>query len=125
MVIGVGSDVFAVARLERDLRRDPSGLPAQLFTAAEARQSLARAHPCRSFAARFAAKEAVFKALAFTDGDTGLYHEVEILDRPGSGHEAVLHGRLEARAGRLGVRRIHLSVAATRDLAVAFAVAEA
>ena len=124
MIVGVGCDVFAVARLERDLRRDPSGLPAQLFTVRETERCGAGPHHGRHYALRFAGKEAVFKALGLTEGDTASFHEVEILDRTGGGHEAVLHGRLQERAGRLGVRRIHLTLAATRELATAFAVAE-
>jgi holo-[acyl-carrier protein] synthase len=74
-----------------------------------------------SLAGRFAAKEAVMKAL----GVGGFrFRDVEIRRSPSGKPEVSLSGRMQARAERLGVRRIAVSISHSRDYAVAVALAE-
>lgn len=116
VIVGVGTDVCAIARMAESLTRTPR-LRERLFSPAEADL------PVESLAARFAAKEAVAKALA-TRGGLG-WRDVEV--RRGEHGEPVLHvtGSVAARAAELGVTRLHVSLSHDAGIAVAFVVAEA
>lgn len=111
---GVGIDLLEIDRLERALARRPR-LAERLFTAAELEYAAARARPGRHLAARFAAKEAVIKALGL-QGGFGL-REIEIV--AGEPPTARLSGHAaEAAAGR----RVDISLTHSRDNAAAVAV---
>ena len=119
-VVGVGVDVVEIDRFSAALERRPR-IAERCFTPAEAAYCASRAFPPQHFAARFAAKEAVGKALGI--GMTR-WREVEVARGPGA-PSIVLHGRYAERAAQLGVDRVHVSLTHGRDSAVAFAVAEA
>ena len=118
-IVGVGTDVVEIDRFAAALERRPR-LAERCFTPAEAAYCLSRRFPPQHFAARFAAKEAVGKALGV--GMTR-WREVEVVRGRGAPSIA-LHGRYAARAAQLGVERVHVSLTPGRDSAVAFAVAE-
>ncbi len=113
--MSVGIDVVDVARFGRILQRRP-GLVERLFTAEE------RDLPVASLAARFAAKEAVAKALG---APTGLaWHDCEVL-RDGSGRPSLLlRGTVAAAARELGIEHWHLSLSHDAGVASAMVVAE-
>lgn len=116
MTSGVGIDLLEIGRLERALERYPR-LAARVFTEAERDYAAARARPGRHLAARFAAKEAVVKALGLTGG-FGL-REVEVL--PGEPPTVSLTGHAaEIASGR----KIELSLTHSRDFAAAIALAK-
>lgn len=116
MIIGVGIDVVDVARFEQALARTP-GLRARLFTDAE--QQLAVA----SLAARFAAKEALAKALGAPVGlrwrDAEVHRGVD-----GRPHLSI-EGTVAARAEKLGVGHTHVSLSHDAGIASAVVVLEA
>lgn len=118
-VVGVGVDVMEIGRFEEALRRRPR-IAERVFTEAEAAYCASRAFPPQHFAARFAAKEAVGKALGI--GMTR-WREVEVVRGRGA-PQVALHGRYARRAAALGVARIHISLTHGQDSAVAMAVAE-
>jgi holo-[acyl-carrier protein] synthase len=118
-ILGVGVDVVEIDRFAAALQRRPR-LAERCFTPAEAAYCRSRRFPPQHFAARFAAKEAVGKALGI--GMTR-WREVEVARGRGA-PSIVLHGRYAAHAERLGVARVHVSLTHGRDAAVAFAVAE-
>ena len=118
-ILGVGVDVIEIARFAEALARRPR-LAERCFTPEEAAYCASRGFPPQHFAARFAAKEAVGKALGI--GMTR-WREVEVVR--GRGAPTIrLHGRYLARADEIGVERVHVSLTHGRDSAVAFAVAE-
>lgn len=119
MIVGVGVDVVEIDRFAAALARRPR-LAERCFTPAEAAYCRSRRFPSQHFAARFAAKEAVGKALGI--GMTR-WREVEVARGRGA-PSIVLHGRYAARAEDLGGARVHISLTHGRDSAVAFAVAE-
>jgi holo-[acyl-carrier protein] synthase len=119
-VVGVGVDVMEIDRFAEALRRRPR-LAERCFTPAEAAYCAAKPFPPQHFAARFAAKEAVGKALGI--GMTR-WRQVEVVRGRGAPTIA-LHGLYAERARRLGVDRVHVSLTHGRDSAMAFAVAEA
>jgi len=118
-VIGVGVDVMEIDRFAETLRRRPR-IAERCFTEAEAAYCSAKPFPPQHFAARFAAKEAVGKALGI--GMTR-WREVEVVRGRGAPTIA-LHGRYAQRARDLGVEAVHVSLTHGRDSAMAFAVVE-
>ncbi|WP_217913405.1 holo-ACP synthase [Miltoncostaea marina] len=118
-IAGVGMDVMEISRFAETLRRRPR-IAERCFTEAEAAYCLAKPFPPQHFAARFAAKEAVGKALGI--GMTR-WREVEVVRGRGAPSIA-LHGRYAERARTLGVERVHVSLTHGRDSALAVAVAE-
>jgi len=111
----VGVDVVDVNRFRQTVERTPRVLE-RLFTVEE------RALPLRSLAARFAAKEAVAKALG-APGDLH-WHDVEILRGPTGAPVMTVTGTVAAAAERLGVGRWQLSLSHDGGVAVAMVVAE-
>jgi holo-[acyl-carrier protein] synthase len=115
MIVGVGIDIVEIARFARALNRT-QGLAGRLFT--EGEQGL----PVKSLAGRFAAKEALAKALGGPHGL--LWTDAEIvtddLGKPG----LVVSGTVAVAAARLGVRRWHVSLSHDAGLATAVVVAE-
>jgi len=116
MAAGVGIDLLEIERMERALERHPR-LAERVFTAAEREYAAARARPGRHLAARFAAKEAVVKALGLRGG-FGL-REIEVV--AGEPPTVALSGRAAAAAVGL---RVDISLTHSRDNAAAVAVAE-
>ena len=111
---GVGIDLLEIDRLERALERHPR-LAERVFSEAEREYAAARARPGRHLAARFAAKEAVVKALGMRGFGLG---EIEIV--AGEPPAVRLSGRAAEAAGE---RRIEVSLTHSRDTAAAVAVA--
>ena len=116
----VGIDLIEIGRVQRAIVRYPS-FTRRCFTNAERSYCDSRPNPSQHYAARFAGKEAVGKALGFGVAVHFAWREVEIVGRP---KPAVrLLGRLAARAERLGVDGIDLSMTHSKELAAAIAVA--
>jgi holo-[acyl-carrier protein] synthase len=127
-VAGIGIDAVDIARFGRVLDRRPS-VAERLFTAAERSDAASRANPTPHLAARFAAKEAVMKALGTGIGGFAL-RDVEVVREtaPGAGRGAPslrLSDRAAALAADRGVRRWHVSLTHTDELALAVVLAEA
>lgn len=119
-MVSSGIDIIEIERLERALRRR-TRLLARLFTAVEQEYCLSRHRPGASLAARFAAKEAVMKALGLGLGGCS-FRDIEITREEGGRPQVVLHGRARERAQELGAGVISVSVSHCRDYAAAVAV---
>ncbi len=125
MVIGIGIDLFEVARVEYQLLEPGSDFGKALFTDAEIAYCQSKHRPAVHYAGRFAAKEAVIKALAFGGDWIGwIWHDVEIVNAEGGRPVVVLSGKLREVADRLGASRIHVTITHTDKLALAAAVVE-
>lgn len=121
MILGVGVDITEVSRIRTALENPRTGdrFRRRVFTSDEIAYCVKRRNGHESFAARFAAKEAMMKALGRAVG----WCEIEIVR--GSGAPTIrLHGRAQTQAEALGIRRIHLSLSHTGELAIAYVVAE-
>jgi holo-[acyl-carrier protein] synthase len=114
-VIGVGIDVVDIERFGASLCRTP-GLAARLFTPSEA------SRPLTSLAARFAAKEALAKALGAPVGLA--WHDAEIVSEASGRPMFELRGSVLARADELGVASAHLSLSHDAGIASAVVVLE-
>jgi holo-[acyl-carrier protein] synthase len=114
-IVGIGVDIVDVGRFVTALQRTP-GLRDRLFVANE------RDLPDASLAARFAAKEAVAKALG-APRDLQ-WHDVEVVRAADGAPGLVVSGTVEAAAAQLGARHWHLSLSHDSGSAVAMVVAE-
>jgi holo-[acyl-carrier protein] synthase len=115
VIVGVGVDVVDLRRFAASLARTPR-LAERLFTQAE------RGLPLSSLAARFAAKEAIAKALGVPRGLR--WHDAEVLAEDSGRPRLRLTGTVAAAAEAAGVARWHVSLSHDGDLAAALVVAE-
>ena len=118
-VLGLGADLCAVARLSRELAAPDREFLAAVFLAAEIKRCCAHRHPARAFAACFAAKESLIKALARAGGQGTFWQDIEVGEDARGCPVVTLRGRLGDLARGLGVDGIHLSCAHCRDYATA------
>lgn len=122
MIAGIGTDIIAIERIRRAEEKSRGRLSQRLLTARE-RSIYVRRHDGLTFlAGRFAAKEAVAKALG-----TGLgrisWQEIEIVGEKQGRPQVRLYGAAAAEAGRLGLAEIQVSLSHCKEYAVAFAIA--
>jgi holo-[acyl-carrier protein] synthase len=115
MIKGIGVDIVDLARFERQIERTPRLVP-RLFAESE------RGLPAHSLAARFAAKEALIKALGDSAGVT--WHEMEVVNNAAGNPEFVLHGAALVALAARGITSVHLTMTHDAGVACAFVVAE-
>jgi holo-[acyl-carrier protein] synthase len=118
-VTRVGTDMIEIQRIREALERYES-FRDRCFTAAEQAYCDRRPNPAQHYAARFAGKEAVGKALGFGVARLFAWQEIEIAGRPKP--SVRLSGRIEAWSGRVGAGAIDLSMSHSRELASAVCV---
>mgnify|MGYP003552405354 FL=1 len=121
MIIGIGVDIVDVERFKWMLRRTPATMERTL-TPAETHDGSGRARPAESLAARFAAKEAVVKAL----GDVGELRPLECEVQTADSGRPVLRllGKLKELSDELGITDWHVSLAHDGGQAIAYVIAE-
>jgi len=124
MVIGTGIDIVEIARFRKIIAGSGQRFLDRVFTPEEQRFCLARRDPAPHFAARFAAKEAVFKALetGWAKGVTWL--DVEVRRQEQGAPEIILSGVALEIAASKGAGRAHLSLTHTNNWAAATAILE-
>ena len=123
IIRGIGVDIIEVARIRRATVRWGDGFLSRVFTPGERRHAGTSRVFAERLAGRFAAKEAVIKALGL-GWNRMAWREIEIQGDPHGRPMVRLSGRAARAAARLGVRAWFVSISHTRDLAVAHAVAE-
>ena len=119
MIVAVGLDVADLARFERAMARTPQLAP-RLFRDSE-RLTDAGQRSLRSLAGRFAAKEAIFKALG---GQTNRWHDVEVVTAASGAPSIVLHDEALELATAAGASKWHVSITHDSGLAAAVAILE-
>ncbi|MBH0082589.1 holo-ACP synthase [Salinibacterium sp. SWN167] len=121
MIVGIGVDVVDVARFERALQRTPT-LTSRLFSEGEQLKD-GKPRPLRSLAGRFAAKEALIKALGDSAGVT--WHDMRVVSDQLGNPSLELHNSTKAIAERRGITSVHLSMSHDAGIAIAYVIAEA
>jgi holo-[acyl-carrier protein] synthase len=119
---GIGVDVVDVGRMKEMLREQGDAFTAKVFTEAEIAYCRSKKNPHEHFAARFAAKEAVSKALQTGWRGEFRWKDVEVMNEPTGAPKIALYGQL---AKLLEGNMIHLSLSHTEKTVVAFALIEA
>ena len=125
MVLGLGTDLIEIARIEESLERHGERFLHKIFTGSEIAYCLQKKKSsAESFAARFAAKEAGAKALGTGISRGVSWKELEVRREIGERPTLHLSGRAAERAAQMGVRTLSLSLTHSRDVAMAVVVAE-
>jgi holo-[acyl-carrier protein] synthase len=124
MILGIGTDLMEIARIQKSIARFGDRFLQRVYTPSEIHYCSQKKNAAESLAARFAAKEAGAKALG-----TGISYgiswlELEVTREPSGKPSLQLSGRAAARAQALGVTRISLSLTHSRDMALAVVVME-
>ncbi len=124
MILGTGLDLVEVARIAVLAERHGDRFLKRVFTDTEIGYSMPRAARYQHLAGRFAAKEAVFKALGTGWGQGVGWKLVEVVPGEEGRPEVRLSGAAADRLGSMGGHRVHLSITHTEGLAAASAVVE-
>jgi holo-[acyl-carrier protein] synthase len=119
---GVGTDIVAVARIAALMRDRGAAFLERWFTAREIDYCSSKAVPSRHFAARFAAKEAVVKALPMAWDGPLPWRSIEIVNDPRGAPSVSLSGAILDAATRAGVGEIRVSVSHCDEYATAIAL---
>ena len=120
--VGLGVDIVEIERMRTILERTPS-FAERVFSPEECAYCLAKSNPAAHFALRFAAKEAVVKALGTGFSDGIIVRDIEVVRTKGGKPVARLSGRALKIAQEQGVRDLPISLSYTHSDAVACAMA--
>jgi holo-[acyl-carrier protein] synthase len=121
LITGLGTDIVSVARIAALLARGGS-FPERWFSPDEVGYCLSKAHPPQHFAARLAAKEAVFKALRLSGDRSVPWREIEVSHDDVGAPVVALHGELARTAKHAGVVEVLITIAHTDENATATAL---
>jgi holo-[acyl-carrier protein] synthase len=124
VVIGIGTDLIEIERIEHSLERFGERFLERVYTPGEIAYCQRKKNAAESFAARFAAKEAGAKALGTGISRGVSWREFEVRRMPGQRPELHLSGRAAEIAEGLGIRRMSLSLSHSRTVSIAVVVAE-
>jgi len=124
MISGIGIDTIEVSRVAKEIAGS-DGFAERYFSAGEIKYCGSKRGRARNYAARFAAKEAFFKALG-TGYRGGLaFHEVEIRNNRLGKPEIALLGKTKRLCRKHKIRGIHVSLTHTKDYSSAVVILEA
>ena len=120
-LVGIGVDVVDVKRMKIVLDSRGTPLIRKLFTDTEIAYCSAKANPHEHYAARFAAKEAISKAMQTGWSGKFRWKDVEVINNPSGAPKVILHDTI---AEQLAHCRVHISLSHTENTVVAFAIIE-
>jgi holo-[acyl-carrier protein] synthase len=124
MIVGTGVDIAETVRIEHVLSRHGERFSGRLFTPEEIAYCERFKNKAERYAARFAAKEAAFKALGTGWREGVRWLDVEVTHLPSGKPELVLRGRAEELARQLGVTRTSVSISHSDHYVVAQVIFE-
>ncbi|HVP51555.1 MAG TPA: holo-ACP synthase [Terriglobales bacterium] len=124
MIVGTGIDIVEVARIAAAIERFGERFLDRVFTADEIRYCRSKQNTMERFAARFAAKEAAFKAIGTGWSQGVTWKEIEVGREPGGRPTLTYSGKAAEFAARLGARRVSLSISHTTEEAIAHVILE-
>ncbi|NLT96278.1 MAG: holo-ACP synthase [Clostridia bacterium] len=122
MIIGIGTDIIEISRIKKAVQTRPK-LVQRVFTGREMDYCQNTGNYFPSVAARFAAKEAVAKALGTGFREFG-WQDIEIINDSLGKPKVITYGKAQRKAQELGVHTIHVSLSHCREYAVAMVVLE-
>lgn len=125
MIAGIGTDIVAVARFRRFIDEGNQRLLERLFTPGELQTCSARKEAASCYAARFAAKEALFKALGTGLRDGLSWHDIEVVNDPLGKPDLLLSGKTEDIFRERRLKTPLISLSHDGDSAVAMVILEA
>lgn len=127
MIVGIGTDLVEIARIEKSIAQFEARFIDRIFTANEQKSAALRGNQARFYAMRFAAKEAAWKALS-PGRDQGVgWHDFEITATDDGKPELLFHGKAKELFSKManGDGKISLSLSDDGGMALAFVVLSA
>ncbi len=121
-VVGIGTDLVVIKRMDEVLARHGERFTERVLHENERQRFRESQHPARYLAKRFAAKEAIAKALGTGIAEGVNLNDIEIANDERGKPYVRLHGGAAARMQAMGANHCHLSISDERDHALAFAV---
>ncbi|MBX3418974.1 MAG: holo-ACP synthase [Pirellulaceae bacterium] len=122
-IIGIGTDLCECQRIAGMIQRHGETFLTKVYTAAEIEYCQPHRNSAISYAGRWAAKEAILKALG-TGWARGIeWTNLEVLNQPGGQPVVNLTGRAAEVAAEKGISSVNISISHTDTLAIAFAIA--
>src|SRR5271155_2110805 len=124
MVLGIGTDLTEIRRIEHSVERFGDRFLERVFTPGEIEYCQRKKNAAESFAARFAAKEAGAKALGTGISRGVSWKDFEVKREAGGKPTLHLSGRAAELAAMMGIQRVQLSLTHSRELAMAVVLVE-
>ncbi len=122
MIIGIGTDIIEIKRIENAVNRSARFLN-RIFTVNEIDYIKSRKFSPQNIAGNFAAKEAISKALG--TGISGIkWKEIEIIRKVNGAPLVILHDNALKCSNSIGIMKINVSISHSQEYAIAFAIAE-
>jgi len=125
MILGIGTDIVEVARIEKMLERHPDSFARRVLSDAEVIRLKERSDGSAFCAGRWAVKEAVSKAFGTGIGKDCAMHEVSTENNAEGRPAVVLSGSARETFERMGGKTIHVSISHERSYACAYIIIEA
>jgi holo-[acyl-carrier protein] synthase len=124
MIVGIGVDIVELSRFQRVMERHKERFVQRVFTAVEQEYCQAHADPIPHYAVRFAAKEALFKAVSTGWAEGVTWRDVEIVRQHPSAPTMILKGEAGRISISLGARAVHVSLSHSEHSAIALVILE-
>jgi holo-[acyl-carrier protein] synthase len=124
MIAGIGNDIIKIERMKALFDRHSQAFVNRVFTEAERSEAAARHNPMEYYAGRWAAKEAVSKALGCGIGKQCSWQDICILNAKAGNPVMTLSGHAAERAQAINTDKIHISISHEREYACAIVVLE-
>ncbi len=121
-VLGIGTEIVEVVRIAKMVETHGEQFLERVYTANEIEHCIQAANAVQNFSTRWAAKEAVMKALRCRQQGVR-WTDIEIMVSPGSGPRVVLAGSAMLYAQHCGIEKLHVSLGACRTHATAYVIA--
>ncbi len=124
MIHGTGVDIIEISRIKKSMDRYAGKFEEKIFTPQEIEYCRSQANPCKHFAGRFAAKEAVLKSLGTGLAQGISWKDMEILNQESGAPVLQITGAGKKIFDSLNLKNIHISISHDKLYAIAQAVAE-
>lgn len=124
MIIAVGIDIIEIERIDDSIKRFDKNFLDRIYTPAEQAEYASRRESRSFYAGRWAAKEAISKALGCGIGKDCSWLDIEITNNSGGAPQAVLSGAAARKLASLNAVNLHISISHERTNAIAMAVIE-
>jgi len=124
MILGIGHDIMDIARVKAELTKDGDSFKSEIFTPLEIEYCDNKHYPERHYAARFAGKEALYKAMSMAKNTGMSWLDIEIQNGFGGEPVIILSGEAFMQGERMRVNRIMVSLSHTAELASASVILE-
>ncbi|MGD8539594.1 MAG: holo-ACP synthase [Candidatus Aminicenantes bacterium] len=123
MIIGIGTDIIEVKRIERLLEKQKR-FKERIFTPDEIEYCEHKTNSAQNYAARFAVKEAFLKAIGTGWREGVTFKEIEVVNNEKGKPELFLSGKAKTISEEMGATNIQVSISHLKDLAIGFVILE-